>query len=133
MDAVGEVSVSNFPASVPQFQLFTLLDAVDVPLGGEIIEGLPYVNVEGFTKYKLFGKRSGDIELSTEVIFRIWESVDGIQDYGVVEALQLVNSSEDHFGVVVLDFAPYRFIKADVFSTASVKPQSVSLFLYAVR
>jgi len=118
----------------PGPQLFTLLDRVDVDATATITSD--YVNVEGFSEFKVFFQRHNTVAKGI-VQFRIRESIDGIRETEPREGRNLSNSvSDDTDSSLVLSNPFYLNVRAEVWNDTEEDPtagtQNVSVFLYAV-
>ena len=119
------------PGGAPAPTLFTLLDRMQLTSGQNVTLG--YVNVEGFSDYKVFIRRDMGTKVAGKIDVSWFESVDGVE-----RALNWsvnTNASTDHD--VPADFIgtlpslPFRHLQSEVLND-SPETQMVSLFLYAV-
>lgn len=149
VNAMGsEVTVTNLPVDgegrvlvttgSPQPQLFTLFDNVTVNPLDNLLG--PYINVEGFSQYKLFARNFGPAaDGSIQILPH--ESLDGVLlDNGNLSFLEIGVSEEGHQVDGTRPYnQPFIFVRANVrwinlggSDPIDLAPQTVSVFLYAV-
>jgi len=126
-------------------QLFTLVDGEEIPPGGEPTQiEFPYVNVEGFTGYKVFLRLNSATPPEPNqpsVRVTLMESVDGIKRDASVWNGTVENETNNTTKSTQLDAdnvdknarPPYRFLSARIHNDSTDTPQTVSVFIYAVR
>jgi len=140
-DIQGNVTVENFPKSsdLPDPQLFTLLDKVNVP--AELPLAIPivsdFVDVSGFSTFRVFTRTTSQSGSGT-LIFKITESVDGVVasrkgatgrlGHTLFGFLPDVPPFDLGHGVVS---HPYRFLGVEVLSNNSGDAHTFSVFLHA--
>jgi len=123
---------------------FTLLDGVEIP-ATTTIRNLPYVDVEGFSEFRIFISWVDGTQTSGRIDVKIQQSRDGLTDIANWRSLasfdtgrSLLNSRDFVFGIPETPPGnlpplepPYLYLRPIVENT-SLETQTVSVFLYAV-
>jgi len=122
--------------------LFTLLDGVEIP-ATTTISNLPYVDIEGFSDFRLFVRREGGTQTTGQIIVSVKQSWDGLTDvlnWGAAASINTQQAFPFDFVFPIPDHpagnppgldSPYLFLRPIVENT-SAEAQIISVFLYAV-
>jgi len=144
-DIQGNVTVENF--DLPDPQLFTLLDEVNVP--AELPLAIPivsdFVDVSGFSTFRVFTRTTSQSGSGT-LIFKVTESVDGVVTESVDGVVASRKGATGGLGHTLFGFLPdvppfdlghgvashpYRYLGVEVLSNNSGDAHTFSVFLHA--